>query len=248
MNIKNQWFFALFLILSLTGCSNLPPSSNNFINYKLANGGKSRSINNVLIFPTQVAIAEIFPGGVFEESPNWSMAANSNLSQRLTNSLGSQPGIEANDLRVVQNLAGDIKRQLPFLQRVVGTIRKHTSGWDAWPHKINKFDYSVGEGLGFLKGKNIDAALYVVGRQMNHKNKYASKYGDITTYPREHITFGDLYISVCLIDINTGDILWFKHEKYRDIDLRHSSDTDRLISHLLSTFPKNLMVVKNENL
>lgn len=34
------------------GCSSLPPSSNNFINYKVANESNSYSISNVLILPT----------------------------------------------------------------------------------------------------------------------------------------------------------------------------------------------------
>jgi hypothetical protein len=108
---------------------------------------------------------------------------------------------------------------------------------DAWAHKKNEFDYTVGPGLAFLRAQTgADAALIVLG------SDYISSGGRRAAFVAGLLLgvvmpLGQSFITAGIVDLTSGDVLWMSFDSSASMDSRTPSDVDSLMHDLYQTWP-----------
>ena len=231
-----SWCLALAL-LSLGGCAQTATTYQ--LHYDINNPERQTFQNTLLIFPADIATQELFPGGVIEDIPSWTSATNEIITKQLEIYLASRLGIHSKILRDNSN-SSLVHNHTVLLKWVNRAIRKHTRGWNTWTHKQNRFDYTIGPGLNFLRNQDVDTALYITGAQMVQVAKFDDTLTDITSYPSNQLTFGQIHFDICLVDLDTGDILWSNIDNYTGVDLRQTRSIRKMLAYALKSFPVSI--------
>ncbi len=114
-----------------------------------------------------------------------------------------------------------------------------TYGGSGWRHKLDRFDYTLGNGLAFLQDRTgADSGLLVIGRhQIATAGRVAASVlaalfgGVVVPTSRNFLTTG-------VVDFETGDILWLNYSTSASgRDLRELETADKEVLRLLEKFP-----------
>ncbi|MGD8941088.1 MAG: hypothetical protein PVJ72_17015 [Gammaproteobacteria bacterium] len=223
------WLLAIFI----SGCAQTPESYDVLYGLSLS---KQHFLGKLLILPADIRIQERFPGDLYEDIPLWANKANHAVVNELATMLNTEVGIGTIQYQATENKVA-VERHIPLIKSVARAVRVHSRGFDLWSHKMEQFDYTVGPGLNALKHKNIDAALFVAGYQSVEAFRYDDTKPSIYTYRKQDLSFGDLYLTLILIDSNSGDLLWTCFGSYSNIDLRNNAEVQAALSNALVKFP-----------
>ncbi len=222
-----------FLALIITGCAQTPDSYD--VLYGISSS-KQHFLKRLLILPVDITIKERFPGDLYENVPLWSNQANHAIENELVKTLNLKVGLQTIKYRETENSTA-VEQHIPLIESVARAIRVHSRGFDLWTHKMQRFDYTIGSGLNVLKAKNIDAALFIKGYQSIEVFRYEDTKESIYTYRKQDLSWGDLYLTLILIDVNTGELLWVYFPTFSNVDLRNSAEVRTIVSNILEMFP-----------
>jgi len=231
---------SVFILLSsllffiATACSHTPESID-------IHSGKSslniNSINNMLLLGADLNIQERFTREFREEISVWSASTNQLINKELENLLVVNSKLSRLDMLDVESI-NKTKSYISLIKDVSKEIWIHSRGWNFWPHKMENFDYTIGDGLSSLKYKNsIDTMLFLDGFQTVKVRKKELNKESIYSYERDNIIFDTLFIQLMLIDITTGEILWVKFNEFENVDLRSPIEIRIILSETLKGFP-----------
>lgn len=211
-----RWYFplCLFLMLGLTGCATTPTAK---LHYTIRDDPGSRPVQHVVLLPVDVDVYEMSAGGVKEEVPEWSRSAESNVRSALLVSpdrRGECCVTEVVDSASLTREERDALEEHLALFNVVAANALWTGlpGNSAWKFKSEHFDYTLGDGLGFLKTKyDIDAGLIILGEDVvsTGGRKALHVLGAVSGV---YIPMGHSLLFGGLVDFETGDLLWMNHE------------------------------------
>lgn len=193
----------------------------------------------LVLLPPQVTVREVAAGGIMERVPEWTRWASDNIRDELLVGLGWRP--EFTLLPVPELTPAEQERLDQYLATymVVG-IAAHwatTAGGSAWAHKREHFDYTVGEGLAFLREKTgADAALLVIAEDYvsSSERKAARLIGALFGLG---IPGGQAVVSIGVVDLNNGDLLWLHHSQSGSKDLKDRESVRQMLSEALATLP-----------
>ena len=227
---------AISLILLIgAGCTAIPKHR---VNHEYIANPESRTPKKVVILPADITVSEISAGGVTEEVPAWSNSAKTNVNNALKKfkqvdlDLTALPKLEDTNQKIVDEhlaLYDLVASNAAFLPRTPGGI---------WNHKATHFDYTLGNGLKFLREKTgADAALFVVGLdQISSAERQAAVVA--AALFGVGIPLGVSFLSTGIIDLNSGDILWLNYAvSIGNKDLRKPEDAEAMVAELLENFP-----------
>lgn len=194
----------------------------------------------VLIMPTDVELSELHASGLTTPQAEWTQ----NAKQHIDTALRKQ--LEVHQVRLIDYMASsaDDNRtnpqvQLQKLHGVVGAtvFANHFNPNGKLPAKKEKFDWTLGSKVKTLKEKyNADYALFVYIR-----DSYA-------TASRVAVQFVGALLGVgirggtqfgfsSLVDLNSGDIVWFNYLARGHGDLRTPEPATESVEELLLDFP-----------
>lgn len=230
---------AVLLLACTVSFDVLSAETPHWVHYKLLQN-ESKLPKKVVVLPINVEVIEVTAGGVKEEVPEWSAAADENVFKSLSAAIKKAPGlteVKAPDFR--GKTSKMISEHLALYKLVVNTATDV-----GWKHKIRRFDYGIGNGLSKLrKMTGADAAILVYGRDhvstAGRKTKAVLSYIPIVNiFTGNTPTLGDSFIHVGIVDLKTGDLLWMNSE-YRDdsSDLRESADTTDIVNTVFEWYP-----------
>jgi len=227
----------LILVLFLTACATPQKYAANpaFINASAAQKPKK-----VLLLPVDIDVMEISAGGVPEKVEAWSKQAKSNVRQSLHKTIGAEKNFELVEMPEMAASEKDVLEQYLAFYEVVGgdAFIFGRSPDPAWQHKRKNFDYTLGNGLGFLRQKTgADAALFVVGADQisTGGRKAAIVLGAMIGVA---IPVGMTFVSVGLVDLESGNILWLNYDfGGGNWDIRDQADTDKLVANIFRDYP-----------
>lgn len=193
----------------------------------------------LVLLPPQVTVKEVAAGGIMERVPEWTRWASDNIREELLVSLGWRP--EFTLLPMPALTAAEQERVEQYLAScmVVG-IAAHwatTAGGSAWAHKRSHFDYTLGEGLAFLRERTgADAALLVIAEDYvsSSGRKAARLLGALVGLG---IPGGQAIVSVGVIDLHNGDLRWLHHSQSGSKDLKDREAVRQMLSEALATLP-----------
>jgi len=195
----------------------------------------------IVLFPPSVAVYEIGAGGQPALKPDWTEAARGHVASAL------EAAFAAGRATIVPYEAPEIaERRAAHIQvtkvhmLVAQTIVRHEYGDDKFrlPSMAGRFDWSVGPGAAVIREDSGDAdyALFVEfieghtsGGRVAMNVAAAVLGGSIVTGAHTGVA--------SLVDLRTGDVVWFHRNRQRGGDLRTPEAARRSVGALLQGLP-----------
>lgn len=236
-------FLALFLLITLVGCNT--GNTRQKIHYSVSESNIVRPNEKILFLPVDVTVHQVSAGGMSEEVPEWTDMAVSNVSAAITDStLGSINLHEYSIEQLEDNQKLSIEEHIALYDAVAGSAYLHTgqlSGENRWQHKSDRFDYTVGPGLKFLKEyTDADSVLMVIGEDYETTAGRKFVWLAFAALFGVGIPLGYSCLTAGLVDIETGNIRWLDYAvNQSSINLRDRTDARKLVVDLFKNFPGN---------
>jgi hypothetical protein len=211
---------------------------------------------DVVVFRPDVHVGSLSVGGIDEPNVEWTESARTNIQSALE---ASPDFADANIvfLDELENEQAEVLNQYRGLFEVVaGAMFTHVTAGDRLPTKTREVrdyerrrvvketvvDWSVGEGAAQLKDiTGSDYAMFVY--------TYDS-YGDSGRKAAQVVGMLGCLIGACVIvnagvhvgyagivDLNTGDIVWFNSDLAMGGDVRDEEGAEKRVSQLMREFP-----------
>jgi hypothetical protein len=190
----------------------------------------------VVIMPTDIELFSISAGGVLEPKADWTEAASRNFKEALLQKKRTL-GLETAEL--TESQADDVAEINTLHGAVAQAISLHHFGISAFslPTKDGKLDWSLGEAVRAVKDKTgADYALFSWIR-----DSYASGERKAAMVVMAvlgiGLTGGAQIGYASLVDLNTGQVLWFNKLVRASGDLREAEPAAETLDALLAQFP-----------
>ena len=230
MTIKGRWFAVAAALLFLGGC--VTPSNIQQIDRLEAVGEDPR----IILMPPDIRYYLLTAGGVAEPNAEWTEAAQSNF---LDATLEYAESIGADIKSIDKADLSQEEIRYETLHSAVGlTIMQNYLGLMKLPSKAENFDWSLGPDISVI-GKNHDAdyALFV------HYRDYQASGGRIAFSILAALATGAAAPMgaeqgfASLVDLNTGDIVWFNMVTVGSGELRNKEDAATAVRGLFKDIP-----------
>lgn len=230
----------LVVIIGLTGCAT--PGASTHTSLKQT---PDRLLpKRVLLLPAEVRVHEISAGGVIEKVDAWSEEASAHvLADLRARTASGQPFqlVEAPTLNAVDK--ANLDQHAALYEVVAGTALMAKSGHQVWRERAKEFDYTIGPGLKALAEEAaIDAALITIGTDYisSSGRKAAMVMGAIVSVLSGVIVMpagGVAFLSVGIVDLRTGDLLWFDTARSESVSLRDKQSIQAMLDGMFATYP-----------
>ncbi|TMP34125.1 hypothetical protein [Pseudoalteromonas rubra] len=193
---------------------------------------QTNASSKILLMPLDVELSELSALGFLETKADWT----ENAKEHMTGAISEYMTGKQTDTIVYQPTSTDPEAtnyQLSKLHEAVGySVLVHHLGHQQLPTKKQKFDWSLGTDAQTLaKESGADYALFVFVR-----DSYASA-GRVAMQVLLGAHGGIQVGFASLVDLKTGDIVWFNRLVSTSGDLRTEKAAKKTIGNLLDSFP-----------
>jgi hypothetical protein len=201
----------------------------------------------LLLLPIDIRVHEISAGGVVEKVDAWTAAANANANrsmheiggQRKLFDLTETPALSASDKEVLD-------QHVALYELVANSADFSRSGpFQVWHERARDFDYTLGPGLKDLAGRSdMEAAVIVIGSDYISSagrkatmalGVLAAAFTGIAVIPQG----GTAFVSVGVVELRTGNLLWFSTNRSQGNDLREQAQVRSVLERLFDEYPGN---------
>ncbi len=213
--------------------------------YSAANPGLSslpaaERPKKILLLPPQLFVAELSAGGVIQRQDDWTKEASENLLAAAETYFRENGRFETQRMPLLESQdAEKVESHIGLYDRLAFAIYIYGRGMDsAWRHKKTEWDYTLGEGLAFLREKTgADTALIFTGADIistsGRKTAFAVGLMLGITIP-----VGQSFISVGLADLKTGEIRWMSYDQSMTLDSRNPDAVRELVNDFFASYPQ----------
>ncbi len=172
-----------------------------------------------------------------QASANATSVVNHIASDRQPFQIVESPALSAEEKAILDE-------HIALYDNVAGSahLARH-SVFQAWRDRSKNFDYTLGPGLAALAERtNIDAALIVSGSDYisSSGRKAAMVMGvllgavtGVVIIPGGGISF----VSVGVVDLRTGNVLWFGTDQSGNTNFRNEADLRNMLEKLFDSYP-----------
>jgi hypothetical protein len=195
----------------------------------------------VLLMPLDVQLFELTAGGLPEPRADWSETART----AILDGIRAEVEQRGRAIEMYRTIEGDRQRQhaqqqiIKLHDRMGGIILSHEYvPGQALPTKQGRFEWSLGPQAEVLRERGgPDCALFIVARRSyTSSGRVAVRIAGEIIYVA--VPGGVGFAVASLVDVRTGDILWFNRLAQGEGDLRDGSGARRLAAELLSGLPR----------
>jgi len=194
----------------------------------------------VVIVQPDIVLSELTAGGMTEPRADWTDATRKNLGGAFEKYMAKKSVATV----PVDELTDEHEIQLSKLHSAVGlSIIVHAFGPAKLPTKKDALDWTLGPGAGALRDHyKADYAMFVFVRDSYATaGRKAAIAGSIVlcalTGVCPNIQGGTQVAFVSLVDLRTGNIVWFKLYGSASGDLRENKNVGVFVSTLMKDFP-----------
>lgn len=196
----------------------------------------------VLLMRPDVDVGELQAGGVTEPNADWTAAARTHLAAALEKNQRAR-GVE---LRLLDEQAGDsaqLVADYEALHRAVADAIVTYKFYGAkLPTKKERFDWTLGPGaqrLGELSGANYALFLFTRDNFASDARKAMQVAGAlgclvgfcVLTTGGQHVAYASL------VELSTGNVVWFNVLRGSDGDVREADGAQSMIDSIMATMP-----------
>lgn len=230
----------LAAVALLGGCATSPASK---VHYTVRQAPNALSLEQIVLLPVDIDVYEMSAGGVREEVPEWSDAAKTNVRSALLLSKGRAGQCcvsrEVDTSSLTPEERDVLEEHLALFNSVAGSaLWADLPANTAWHFKAEEFDYTLGNGLAFLKNRyGIDAGLIITGHDVvsTPGRKTTAVVGALFGVV---VPLGHSMLIGGLVEFETGNLLWLNHAiSAGNVDLRERESTLKLARELMAGFP-----------
>jgi hypothetical protein len=193
--------------------------------------------------PMDIELSLLTAGGVLEPNAEWTVTAKQCIEESLSNKFTANriqllTGEDIKNLPL-NTVEEELSTQLIKLHEAVGKsilVHNYVPQFNL-PNKDGKFDWSLGPDAKFLHDKyGTDYALFVYLR-----DSYASTGRIVFIIAASAlgvgVSGGSQIGFASLVDLHTGDIIWFNRLARTVGDLRNNEEAEESVKVLLTDFP-----------
>lgn len=220
---------AILFVLFLSGCAT---TSNVQQIDVLESVGENPKI---VLMPPDIKYYLLTASGVAEAHVEWTEAARENFSSALveyTESIGSDLAIILPD-----ELNSDELKYEALHSAVGSTLLNHHFGIMPLPSKNGKFDWSLGPGISSIgQTHEADYALFVYYRDYQASGGRVA-LSILAALAGGAIATGSEHGFASLVDLKTGDIVWFNVVRAGSGELRNKDSADLTVAALFKNIP-----------
>lgn len=193
----------------------------------------------VILMPPDIRYYLLTAGGVSEPHAEWTEAAQANF----TSAMGDFAESIGTDLTIVdRNNLGATHIEYEKLHSVVGlTILQHQFGMFTLPSKGNGevFDWSLGPEISALADEHdADYGLFVYYRDYQASGGRVA-FAILAAAAGAAVATGSEHGFASLVDLRTGDIVWFNVVNVGSGELRDEASAAATIDALFKDIPTN---------
>ncbi len=232
--------YLLGIALLLAGCAAGPQPK---MHYSLQQDPASRPLQRVVLLPVDVDVYELSAGGVKEQVPEWSDTAAENVRSAVLVSRDASGECcvsrTVDTSTLTQEERETVEEHLALFNLVASnalwtSLAQNT----AWHFKADHFDYTLGDGLAFLKTKyDLDAGLIIIGEDVvsTGGRKATAVVGAMFGVV---VPTGQSVLIGGLVDFASGDLLWLNHSTSTGAtDLRDPQSCRAFARELMQGYP-----------
>ena len=228
-----RWGAALVLAAGLSACATHPHQT--IATLKQPDIGTGEHL--ILLLPVEIQLGELNAGGLFERRADWTELGRTHMRNALQQELSKIRGRLVRTRDVDQD---EKQIQIMKLNDAVGrSIHMHQyAGPLQLPTKREDFRWTLGADVRYLKQKyNTDYAFFVSMRDSYSTTgrvaviAVAALFG-VAVHGGQQSGFASL------VDLETGDVVWFNRLVRGTGDLRTANAAQESAKILLNSFPK----------
>ncbi|MCY7294949.1 hypothetical protein [Alteromonas sp. a30] len=195
------------------------------------------SDTKVLLMPLDVELSVLTAGGLNEVNAKWTKDAKGHMEKAIEFQL-SRNNLNILDYQSPTDDINSANVQLEKLHEAVGyNVLVHHFGQSKLPNKKHQFDWTLGEDAKLLKQQTgADYAMFVYVRDSySSGGRVAMQVG--LALLGVGVTGGMQVGFASLVDLNSGDIVWFNQLVSTSGDLRKAHGTQKTVANLLTGLP-----------
>ena len=189
----------------------------------------------IVLMPPDIRYYLLTASGLPEANAEWTDAAKANFSKALLDYAGD---IGA-DVKTISadNLTPD-EIQYETLHSAVGlTLMQHHFGYAPLPSKAGKFDWSLGPGVSAIADNHAaDYALFVYYRDYQASGGRIA-FAILAAAAGGSVGTGSEHGFASLVDLKTGDIVWFNVVNAGVGELRDANSARKTVDALFKDIP-----------
>lgn len=205
----------------------------------------------ILVVPGLVYAAEVSAGGLIEEVPSWSREAAPKLREVLDGYLARTQGVQTVSIPELSTDEQALVQEHLYMFRVAADVHlpsplgaTTSKDLEAWWHKVERFDLSLGPGLAFLADRTgcetalLSAGITIVPTSGRKFTSFLQSFLAGTTIPT-----GGTDLFVGLVDLRSGDLLWVnEHAQSGDFlfsadSLLERKDLEKIVERVFADYP-----------
>jgi len=189
--------------------------------------------SRILLMPPDIKYYRVTASGITEPNADWTQSARTQFDSAF------QKFEEINALEVIEaspEELSDIAVEYDKLHSAVGnTILINHFGMTKLPAKDGAFDWSLGQGVSDLLAMNNERyALFV------HYRDYQASGGRVGVAIFASLLGATVYTGhqagfASLVDLNTGEVVWFNHVPLARGDMRSEKGAGQLVDQLFAS-------------
>ncbi|MBY0583648.1 MAG: hypothetical protein K2P68_12120 [Sphingomonas sp.] len=192
----------------------------------------------IVVFRPDVNVGTLTTGGLNEPNADWTAASRDLIATQLK----ANDKIEGATVKFVEDLEGDDSSYLAeyrnLFRAVAQSIQIHKLFvGQRLPTKKKDFDWTLGEGtqrIATATGADYALFMYTFDSYGSAGRKTAQIFGallGVVVIPGIHIGYAGL------VDLKTGDVVWFNADPQMGGDVRTSEGATKRVGQLLNGLP-----------
>lgn len=191
----------------------------------------------IVLMPPDIRYYRLSTGGVIEPNKEWTEAAQANFAEA-THDYAESIGA---DLKILsKDNLGPEEIRYETLHSVVGmSVQKHFFGTSKLPGKNGEFDWSLGPDVRAIgENHNADYALFVFYRDYQASSGRTA-VAIVASAAGANLEMGSEEGFASLVDLETGDIVWFNVVNAGSGELREKSGAAAAVKTLFKDMPES---------
>lgn len=196
---------------------------------------------NFLLMPLDVELSILTAGGMLEPQAEWTENAKKYMLVALREMLSGQGrDLTVYEVNDVSSESVALHADIEKLHRAVGvTILQHKYGELELPTKKDKFDWTLGTEASALGASyNADYGLFIFVRDSYSSGGRAFLQVVAAVAFGAALQGGQQIGFASLVDLNSGDVVWFNLLASATGDLRNQADAVKTVRNLVGTLPR----------